>query len=67
MEEAPASRVTVMVVEDDPDVAKSISRKLTADGCEIELADEPFSVLARLDAGEGDNWTSCCSTSGCPE
>jgi two-component system response regulator HydG len=49
-------RVKVMVVEDDPEVAKTIARKLGGDGLDVELADDPRPVLARLDAGEGDSW-----------
>jgi DNA-binding NtrC family response regulator len=51
-----AARVKVMVVEDDPEVAKAIARKLGGDGLEVEVADDPRPVLARLDAGEGDSW-----------
>src|ERR1051325_8711197 len=40
-----------MVVEDDDDVARAIARKLGSDGVEVELASEPQSVIARLDAG----------------
>jgi two-component system response regulator HydG len=50
------TRVKVMVVEDDPEVAKTIARKLGGDGLEVELADDPRPVLKRLDAGEGDSW-----------
>jgi two-component system response regulator HydG len=50
------ARVKVMVVEDDPEVAKTIARKLGGDGLDVELADDPRPVLARLEAGEGDNW-----------
>jgi two-component system response regulator HydG len=50
------TRVKVMVVEDDPEVAKAIARKLGSDGLDVELADDPRPVLARLDAGEGDDW-----------
>ncbi len=45
-----------MVVEDDPEVARAIARKLGGDGLVVELADDPRSVLARLDAGEADGW-----------
>ncbi|MEO8704473.1 MAG: sigma-54 dependent transcriptional regulator [Kofleriaceae bacterium] len=45
------ARVRVMVVEDDPDVSRTISRKLGADGYDFEMASEPQTVLARLDAG----------------
>jgi DNA-binding NtrC family response regulator len=51
-----ATRVKVMVVEDDPEVAKAIARKLGGDGLDVELADDPRPVLARLDAGEGEEW-----------
>jgi len=51
-----ATRAKVMVVEDDPEVAKAIARKLGGDGLDVELADDPRPVLARLDAGEGDGW-----------
>ncbi|HEY0991711.1 MAG TPA: response regulator, partial [Kofleriaceae bacterium] len=50
------ARVKVMVVEDDPEVAKTIARKLGGDGLDVELAEDPRHVLARLDAGEGDSW-----------
>ncbi|HMG21288.1 MAG TPA: sigma-54 dependent transcriptional regulator [Kofleriaceae bacterium] len=45
-----------MVVEDDPEVARAIARKLGGDGLDVELADDPRHVLARLEAGEGDAW-----------
>jgi two-component system, NtrC family, response regulator HydG len=51
-----ATRAKVMVVEDDPEVARAIARKLGGDGLEVELADDPRPVLARLEAGEGDGW-----------
>jgi two-component system response regulator HydG len=44
----------VMVVEDDDDVARAIARKLGSDGYEVELASEPQSVMARLDADLAD-------------
>src|SRR5262245_50526281 len=50
------ARVKVMVVEDDPEVARTIARKLGGDGLEVELADDPRPVLTRLDAGDGDGW-----------
>jgi len=50
------TRVKVMVVEDDPEVAKAIARKLGGDGLDVELADDPRPVLARLEAGQGDDW-----------
>src|ERR1700712_2649806 len=55
MEES-TTRVKVMVVEDDPEVARAIARKLGGDGLDVELADDPRAVLARLAAGEGDDW-----------
>jgi two-component system, NtrC family, response regulator HydG len=55
MEES-TTRVKVMVVEDDPEVARAIARKLGGDGLDVEVADDPRSVLARLDAGEGSDW-----------
>ncbi len=49
-------RFKVMVVEDDLEVSRTIARRLgtTGDGHELELADEPFSVLERLAAGTAD-------------
>jgi DNA-binding NtrC family response regulator len=48
----------VMVVEDDPEVSKAISRKLGTgtggDGVDLELVDDPYTVLARLEAGTAD-------------
>jgi len=44
-------RVKVLVVEDDPEVSRTIARKLTADGHELELHDDPRPVLERLAAG----------------
>jgi DNA-binding NtrC family response regulator len=52
----PVTRVKVMVVEDDPEVAKAIARKLGSDGLDVELADDPRPVLVRLDAGEDVDW-----------
>jgi len=51
-----STRVKVMVVEDDPEVARAIARKLGGDGLDVELADDPRPVLARLEAGEGSDW-----------
>ncbi len=48
------ARVKVMVVEDDPEVAVAIGRKLRSDGCELESTDDPVPVLARLEAGSAD-------------
>jgi two-component system response regulator HydG len=51
----PLARVKVMVVEGDPEVATAIARELGGAGIEVELADDPRPVLARLGAGE-DSW-----------
>src|SRR5215468_186165 len=61
-----ATRAKVMVVEDDPEVARAIARKLGGDGLEVELADDPRPVLARLDAGEGDGWDVVLLDAGLP-
>jgi len=49
-------RVKVMVVEDDAEVSRAIARKLgpTGEGHELEFADEPHAILARLEAGTAD-------------
>ncbi len=49
-----ATAIKVMVVEDDDEVARAIARKLGADGLQVEVAREPQSVIARLDAGLAD-------------
>lgn len=49
-----ATPFKVMVVEDDEDIARAIARKLGMDGHEVEVAREPRSVLARLDADLAD-------------
>ena len=58
VERAPGedARAKVMVVEDDPEVSKAISRRLgaTGDRHELEVVDEPFGILARLEAGTVD-------------
>jgi two-component system, NtrC family, response regulator HydG len=51
---AEAAIAKVMVLEDDEDVSRAISRKLRADGFAIEESMDPVPVLQRLDAGEGD-------------
>jgi len=51
-----STRVKVMVVEDDPEVAKAIARKLGGDGLDVELAEDPRTVLAQLETGEADSW-----------
>ena len=48
------ARVKVMVVEDDPEVAAAIGRKLKLDGCDLESTDDPMPILARLEAGTAD-------------
>ena len=50
-------RAKVMVVEDDPDVAHAIARRLgpTGDGHDLEIVDDPYLVLSRLEAGTA-NW-----------
>jgi two-component system response regulator HydG len=48
-------RVKVMVVEDDVEVGKTLLRKLTQDGHEVELTEDPRPVLDRL-AGGYDGW-----------
>jgi two-component system, NtrC family, response regulator HydG len=48
-------RVNVMVVEDDVEVGKTLLRKLTQDGHEVELLEDPRPVLDRL-AGGYDGW-----------
>jgi two-component system response regulator HydG len=50
------TRVRVMVIEDDPEVARAIARKLGGDGLDVEISEDPRAVLARLDAGEGNDW-----------
>ncbi len=48
------ARVKVMVVEDDPEVAAAIARKLKQDGYDYESLDDPVPVLDRLEAGTAD-------------
>jgi len=48
------ARVRVMVVEDDPEVAVVIGRKLRLDGCDLESTDDPMPILARLESGNTD-------------
>ena len=43
-----------MLVEDDPDVARALARKLSADGHEVESSTDAETVLARLEAGLAD-------------
>jgi DNA-binding response OmpR family regulator len=47
-------RVKVMVVEDDPEVAIAIGRKLKLDGCDYEMSEDPMPILAKLEAGQAD-------------
>ncbi|MGE0869735.1 MAG: sigma-54-dependent transcriptional regulator [Kofleriaceae bacterium] len=53
MSEQP-TRARVMVVEDDPDVARAIGRQLRADGHELEMSEDPAPVLGRLDRQDGE-------------
>ncbi len=48
------ARVKVMVVEDDPEVAVAIGRKLKLDGYALEITDDPLPVLKRLEEGTAD-------------
>ncbi len=48
-------RVRVMVVEDDVEVGKLLARKLTLDGHDHEVLEDPVPVLARLEEGY-DGW-----------
>jgi two-component system, NtrC family, response regulator HydG len=48
-------RVKVMVVEDDVEVGKLLARKLSADGHDHEVLEDPRPVLERLAAGY-DGW-----------
>ena len=41
----------VMVVEDDAEVGKAVSRKLASDGHDVEVTEDPRPVLERLHAG----------------
>ena len=44
-------RAKVMVVEDDVEVGKTVSRKLTSDGHDVEVTEDPRPVLDRLHGG----------------
>ena len=55
MGEDVAVRVRVMVVEDDVEVGKLLARKLSADGHDHEILEDPRPVLERLAAGY-DGW-----------
>jgi len=46
-------QVRVLVVEDDRDVSLAIARKLSADGHDLEVTNDPNFVLDRLVAGTG--------------
>jgi DNA-binding response OmpR family regulator len=61
-----AVRVRVLVLEDDPMLARTIARGLASDGNEIELSDAPRSVLARVEAGE-DAWDVVLLDVGLPD
>jgi DNA-binding NtrC family response regulator len=55
----------VMVVADDDDVARAIAHELGSGGHEVELAREPQSVMARLDADLAD-WDVVILDAGLP-
>jgi two-component system response regulator HydG len=50
----PSERWKIMIVEDDADVSRALVRTLTNDEMELELTSDPFSVLAKLEAGTAD-------------
>jgi DNA-binding NtrC family response regulator len=47
-------RTRVLVVDDDPDTAQSLSRKLTYVGYEVEIATEPRSIVERIHTERAD-------------
>jgi DNA-binding NtrC family response regulator len=47
-------RTRVLVVDDDPDTAQSIGRKLTYVGYDVEIATEPRSIVERIHAESAD-------------
>jgi two-component system response regulator HydG len=55
-----------MVVEADPEVARALA-ELGGDGLDVELADDPRPALARLDAGERDDWDVVLLEVGLPD
>ncbi|MCX5742470.1 MAG: sigma-54 dependent transcriptional regulator [Proteobacteria bacterium] len=60
-----AHRIKLLLVEDDEDVARTVARKLTADGMDVEVVYEPFGVIKRLDAGD-DDWDVVVMDVGLP-
>ncbi len=50
----PSERWKIMIVEDDPDVSKVLVRTLTNDEMQLEITDDPFVVLGKLEAGTAD-------------
>jgi DNA-binding NtrC family response regulator len=59
------TRWKVQVVEDDADVSRAIRRTLNAEEYDCTFADEPVSVLARLDEGSAD-WDAMLLDVGLP-
>jgi DNA-binding NtrC family response regulator len=47
-------RWKIMIVEDDDAVSRALVRTLSHEEMELELTSDPFSVLARLEAGSAD-------------
>jgi DNA-binding NtrC family response regulator len=47
-------RTRVLVVDDDPDTAQSIGRKLTYVGYDVEIATEPRSIVERIHTERAD-------------
>src|SRR5688500_11309102 len=47
-------RTRVLVVDDDPDTAQSIGRKLTYVGYDVEIATDPRSIVERLHTERAD-------------
>jgi len=58
-------RIKLLLVEDDEDVARTVARKLTADGMEVEVVYEPFGIIRRLEAG-ADDWDVVVMDVGLP-
>src|SRR5450432_5200 len=47
-------RVKALLVEDDAELSRALARKLTADGIDVEVANEPTRVITALDQGTAD-------------
>ena len=58
-------RVKLLLVEDDEELGRMIGRKLTADGMDVEVVNEPFGVIKRLEAG-ADDWDVVVMDVGLP-